>query len=98
MEKVPERVAALLRGKRLAVAGVSRQPGQATHAVYRKLRETSSEVFALNPNATEAEAAPCNPDTVGHEEALIAAPNAVELDPEGAIKGLLREPVVATAD
>jgi len=59
MAKVPEPIAAFLRGKRLAVAGVSRQPGQAANAVYRKLQNSGYEVFAVNPNATEIEGAKC---------------------------------------
>ena len=59
MAKLPEPIAAFLRGKRLAVAGVSRQPGQAANAVYRKLQNSGYEVFAVNPNATEIEGARC---------------------------------------
>jgi len=59
MAKLPEPIAAFLRGKRLAVAGVSRQPGQAANAVYRKLQNSGYEVFAINPNATEIEGARC---------------------------------------
>jgi predicted CoA-binding protein len=61
MAKIPEPIAAFLRGKRLAVAGVSRQPGQAANAVYRKLQNSGYEVFAVNPNATEIEGAKCYP-------------------------------------
>jgi predicted CoA-binding protein len=64
MTKVPELVAEFLRGKRFAVAGVSRHPGQAANAVYRKLRDSGYEVFPLNPNAAEAEGARCYPDLV----------------------------------
>ena len=62
MAPVPTPVAEFLRGNRLAVAGVSRQPGQAANAVYRKLRSAGYEVFALNPNADEIEGARCYPD------------------------------------
>jgi len=62
MAKVPESVAEFLRGKRIAVAGVSRESGQAANAVYRKLRATGYETFAINPNAAEAEGATCYPD------------------------------------
>ncbi|MGB7989062.1 MAG: CoA-binding protein, partial [Candidatus Methylophosphatis roskildensis] len=58
----PGLVTEFLRGKRLAVAGVSRQPGQAANAVYRKLREGGYDVFALNPNAAEVEGTRCYPD------------------------------------
>ena len=44
MKKVPEAIAAFLRGRRFAVSGVSRHPGQAANAVFRKLRDTGYEV------------------------------------------------------
>ena len=62
MAKLPDAVAAFLRGKRLAVAGVSRQPCQAANAIYRKLRTSGFEVFAVNPKAVEVEGARCYPD------------------------------------
>jgi predicted CoA-binding protein len=56
MTKVPELMAEFLRGQRFAVAGVSRHPGQAANAVYRKLRDSGYEVFPLNPtSALESE-------------------------------------------
>lgn len=62
MAKVRESVAAFLRGKRIAVAGVSREPGQAANAVYRKLRDSGYETFPINPHASEVEGARCYPD------------------------------------
>jgi len=62
MPRVPEQVAEFLSGKRFAVAGVSRQSGQAANAVYRKLRDSGYEVFPINPNATQTEGARCYPD------------------------------------
>ena len=62
MPRVPEQIAEFLSGKRIAVAGVSRQPGQAANAVFRKLRDLGYEVFPVNPNATEADGARCYPD------------------------------------
>ena len=59
MMKIPDHVAAFLQGKRLAVAGVSRQANQPANAVFRRLRDTGHEVFAINPHATELEGAPC---------------------------------------
>jgi uncharacterized protein len=59
MAKFPEPVAAFLRGRRIAVAGVSRQPGQAANAVFRKLRSAGYEVFPINPKASELEGARC---------------------------------------
>jgi len=62
MGKIPDPITAFLRGKRFAVAGVSRQPGQAANAVYQKLQRSGHEVFAINPNATEVEGARCYRD------------------------------------
>jgi uncharacterized protein len=53
MPRVPKEVAEFLSGKRLAVVGVSRDPAQPANAVYRRLRDSGYEVFAINPNATE---------------------------------------------
>jgi predicted CoA-binding protein len=55
MPRIPETVAAFLRGRRFAVAGVSRQPNQAANAVFRKLKTSGYEVFPINPNATDLE-------------------------------------------
>jgi predicted CoA-binding protein len=62
MASVPVRVAEFLRGRRIAVAGVSREAGQAANAVYRKLRDAGYEVFPVNPNAAQVEGVPCHPD------------------------------------
>lgn len=62
MVTVPEPVAEFLRGKRIAVAGVSRHAGQAANAVYRKLRDAGYDTVAVNPHAAEVEGAPCYPD------------------------------------
>jgi predicted CoA-binding protein len=62
MVKTPESVAAFLRGSRIAVAGVSRHPGQAANAVYRKLRGSGYEVFPINPAAAEVEGVRCYAD------------------------------------
>ena len=62
MATVPNSVATFLRGKRFAVAGVSRDKGQAANAVYRKLRSAGYDVIPVNPNATEVEGVRCYPD------------------------------------
>lgn len=62
MTELPEPVAAFLRGKRFAVAGVSRDPKQSANAVYRKLRACGYEVLPVNPNADTVEGASCFPD------------------------------------
>jgi predicted CoA-binding protein len=62
MAKTPESVATFLRGRRFAVAGVSRQPNQAANAVFRKLRSSGYEVFPINPKASEVEGTTCYRD------------------------------------
>ena len=63
MTRMPESVADFLRGKRFAVAGVSRVGrGSAANAVFVKLRDCGYEVFPVNPNAAEVEGAACYPN------------------------------------
>lgn len=62
MARTPDAVATFLRGRRFAVAGVSRQAGQAANAVFRKLQQAGYEVFPVNPKATEVEGARCYAD------------------------------------
>ena len=62
MVKIPGPVATFLQGRRMAVAGVSRQPNQAANAVFRKLKASGYEVFPINPNASEVEGVPCYAD------------------------------------
>jgi predicted CoA-binding protein len=62
MANTPESVAMFLRGRRIAVAGVSRHPNQAANAVFRKLRGSGYEVFPINPMASEVEGARCYAD------------------------------------
>ncbi len=70
MKTVPEPVAAFLRGKRIAVAGVSRQPSQPANAIYRKLRDAGYQTFPVNPNATVVDQVKCYPDVAAIEGAL----------------------------
>jgi uncharacterized protein len=44
---------------RIAVAGVSRDGKQSANLIYRRLRDTGHEVFAVNPNADTVEGDPC---------------------------------------
>ena len=62
MPRPPESVASFLEGKRLAVAGVSRDPRQAANAIYRKLRACGHDVVPVNPTRSEAEGVRCYPD------------------------------------
>jgi predicted CoA-binding protein len=48
-----------LAQKRIAVAGVSRDPKQAANLIFRKLRDTGHDVVAVNPRASEVEGSTC---------------------------------------
>lgn len=62
MSKRPATVAAFLAGKRIAVAGVSREPKlHVGNAIFKKFAANGYEVFAINPNATEIEGVTCYP-------------------------------------
>jgi uncharacterized protein len=62
MPTTPEAIKTFLMGRRIAVAGVSRQPGQAANAILRKLRDSGYEAFPINPNAATLEGTSCYPD------------------------------------
>ena len=62
MAKLPSSVAEFLAGKRIVVAGVSREPQQAANAIYRKLRDSGFDAIPVNPNAPEAEGVRCYPN------------------------------------
>jgi hypothetical protein len=62
MARIPEQVADFLKGRRVAVAGVSRGSDSAANPVYRKLRDSGYEVFPVNPNASQVEGVECYPD------------------------------------
>ncbi len=52
-----------LAQRRIAVAGVSRDPaGSAGNLVLKRLRDRGYEVFAVNPHAEEVEGEPCYAD------------------------------------
>jgi predicted CoA-binding protein len=63
MATIEEAAQEFLAQKRIAVAGVSRQPsGHGANTVYRRLRERGYEVFAVNPHADTVEGDPCYHD------------------------------------
>jgi hypothetical protein len=62
MAEVPEAIAEFLRGRRIAVAGVSRKGSQPANAIFRRLKAAGREVIPLHPSATELEGATCYPD------------------------------------
>lgn len=58
---IPLREAAeeFLAQPRIAVAGVSRDAKQPANLIYRRLRDSGHQVFAVNPNAEEVEGETC---------------------------------------
>lgn len=62
MTTIKEAAADFLAQKRIAVAGVSRNPqGHGSNIVYQRLRDRGYEVFPVNPNAAEIEGDECFP-------------------------------------
>lgn len=57
---LPAAVARFLGSRRIAVAGVSRDPAQPANAIFRRLRSTGHEVVPLNPRAAEVEGVSCS--------------------------------------
>ncbi len=84
MASLPPSVAAFLASRRIAVAGVSRQPQQAANAIYRKLRHAGYDVVPVNPGATSVEGVPCYRDLAAVPHAvdglIVAAPPAAGTD------------------
>jgi predicted CoA-binding protein len=62
MSKMPADVAAFLSGKRIAVAGVSRNPPHPANAIFRKLVTAGYEVIPINPHTSELEGTVCYAD------------------------------------
>jgi predicted CoA-binding protein len=60
--QLPTSVATFLQGRRIGVAGVSRNAAQPANAIFRKLRSSGYEVFAINPKTTEVEGVQCYKD------------------------------------
>ena len=62
MPSLPDSVADFLRGKRIAVAGVSRNGKEVANAIFRKLRDCGYETLPVNPAAAEVEGVRCFPN------------------------------------
>jgi predicted CoA-binding protein len=62
MSRPSELVRDFLAQRRIAVAGVSRDPRQTANFIFRKLRDSGHEVLPVNPRAKEVEGVPCYPD------------------------------------
>lgn len=62
MTQMPADIAAFLTGKRIAVAGVSRNPPHPANAIFRKLVTAGYVVIPVNPHTSELEGSPCYAD------------------------------------
>lgn len=71
MASLDEAAQAFLALERIAVCGVSRKGGAVGNYIYKKLRQSGYQVYAVNPNADSVEGDTCYPD-------LAALPEAVE--------------------
>lgn len=58
----PPAIARFLSARRIAVAGVSRDKGQAANFIFRKLAASGHDVIPVNPKITIAEGVACYPD------------------------------------
>lgn len=73
-----------LAQKRIAVAGVSREPkGSAANLIYQKLKSAGYQVFPLNPHAETVEGEKCYPDLKSIPDGvngvvIVTPPEAVE--------------------
>jgi uncharacterized protein len=84
MTGLPDTVAAFLSGKRIAVAGVSRQPLKTANAIFRKLKAAGYDAIPVNPKADKVEGVRCYPDVASIPGSLdgvmIVTPPAAALD------------------
>ena len=63
MPTIKDAAAEFLAHERVAVTGVSRNPGSdGSNVVYQRLRERGYQVFAVNPNADQVEGDDCYHD------------------------------------
>ena len=84
MTKLREAAEEFLAQPRIAVAGVSRDTKQPANLIYRRLRDTGHEVFAVNPKAEEVEGDHCFNSVAaipgGVDGVVIATPAGAALD------------------
>ena len=79
-----------LAQKKIAVAGVSRKPekGAAANLIYKKLKDSDYQVFAINPQADTVEGDKCYPD-------LKSIPGGVDVvvvvTPPDAVEGIVKQ-------
>jgi predicted CoA-binding protein len=96
MAPIPASVAEFLKGKRIAVAGVSRGSGSAANPVYRKLRDSGYEAIPVNPNTAQVEGVTCYPNLAsipGQLDGVMIATHpdvSVEIVRQAAARGVTR--------
>jgi hypothetical protein len=94
MPRIPPSVEQFLRARRIAVAGVSRDPQQPANAIFRRLRDRGFDVVPVNPNAETLEGVTCYPDlasVAGEVDALMMAAHpatGLELVRQAAARGV----------
>ncbi len=96
MAEIPASIAEFLRGRRFAVAGVSRNPREFANAIFRKFQNGGYDVVPVNPNATTVEGVTCYPDLAsipGQIDGVLAATPrtaSIELIAQCAARGVPR--------
>ena len=80
MVTLADAAAGFLSSRRVAVVGVSREPGgqHGGNVIYTRMRERGYDVVAVNPHADTVEGDPCHPDLAsipgGVDAVVIATP------------------------
>jgi predicted CoA-binding protein len=86
--RTPDSIARFLEDKRIAVAGVSREPRQTANVIFRKLKTSGYDVVPINPRAASVESVTCYPD-------LASAPGPIDgvvvVTPPAAAAGVVRQ-------
>ncbi len=62
MKPMPPGVADFLKGRHIAVAGVSRNASQPANAIFRKLQAAGYDAIPVNPASATVEGIQCHPD------------------------------------
>jgi predicted CoA-binding protein len=88
MPSLSEAIRDFLDQRRIAVAGVSRNPGQAANGIFKKLQDSGYEVYAVNPKTNEVEGSPCYPDL---RSIPVKPDGVVVVTPPEAVADLVRE-------
>lgn len=78
MSNLQDSASEFLAARRIAVVGVSRDPGQTANAIFRKLKSQGIALVPVNPRAAEVEGVACYPDLKsipgGVEAVLVVTP------------------------